>query len=276
MLDYISSLLPRLDHHASRAIAAGALLLALVVGLVLAWPWFERNRARLVARPRRAYLELHLIIGFAISLLGLWLFGAITEDVVHHDPLTQLDLALLDWLQAHATPAGFAIFQAISLLGSATTMTVLGLGVVLLLAVQREWILLGGWVAALAGGGLLNQVLKAVIQRPRPPSAAAFLSHPSWSFPSGHAMVSLICYGMLAYVLIVLRIHRRSAQIAVVLAAALLSIAIGLSRLYLGVHYFSDVVGGYGAGLLWLSACVSGMEVARFRGRSPQRPTESA
>jgi undecaprenyl-diphosphatase len=133
----------------------------------------------------------------------------------------------------------------------------------LVLAARREWILLGGWLAAFAGGGLLDGVLKLVIRRPRPPYADAFLQHFSWSFPSGHAMGSLIGYGMLAYVLMLLWIHRRSAQIAVALGAALLIVAIGLSRLYLGVHYFSDVVGGYAAGVLWLSACISGVEVAR-------------
>jgi len=62
---------------------------------------------------------------------------------------------------------------------------------------------------------------------------------------------------------VVLWTQRRSAQIAIVLGAALLIVAIGLSRLYLGVHYFSDVVGGYAAGVLWLSTCISGLEVAR-------------
>jgi len=62
---------------------------------------------------------------------------------------------------------------------------------------------------------------------------------------------------------VVLWVHRRSLQIAIVLGATLLILAIGLSRLYLGVHYFSDVVGGYAAGVLWLSTCVSGLEVAR-------------
>jgi len=64
-------------------------------------------------------------------------------------------------------------------------------------------------------------------------------------------------------VLTLLWIRRRGAQIAVALCAAVLILAIGLSRLYLGVHYFSDVVGGYTAGVLWLAACISGVEVAR-------------
>ena len=295
--------LPQLEHYVGQASLAGALLVALVVGLALGWRWFATNRARLVERTqlvwqrvlttpalqqvklrhpsawtfvaarfaRGEYLGLHLTIGFVISVAGLWLFGGITEDAIHHDPLTQFDVTLLDWVHGRATPAGYAIANAISLLGSPVTLTILALGVGLLLAARRQWILLGGWLAAFAGGGLLDTVLKLVIRRPRPPYAAAFLHHYSWSFPSGHAMGSLIGYGMLAYVLGVLWIHRRSAQLSVVLGAALLIVAIGLSRLYLGVHYFSDVVGGYAAGLLWLSACISGLEVAR-RWRAGARP----
>jgi undecaprenyl-diphosphatase len=221
---------------------------------------------------RGEYLGLHLTIGLATSLAGLWLFAAITEDVIHHDPLTQFDMTLLDWLHAHATPVGYTIFNAISLLGSSVVMTVLGLGVALRLGVRRQWIVLGGWVAAFAGGGLLNQILKLMIQRPRPPYAAQFLPHFSWSFPSGHAMASLIGYGMLAYLLVVHGTNRRGMQSAIVLGAALLIVAIGVSRLYLGVHYFSDVVGGYAAGLLWLAACVSGLEVARRWEGSSVRP----
>jgi len=267
--------LPRLERYMGQASLAGALLVALVVGLALGWRWFERNRTRLVARTqhvrtfaaarfaRGEYLGLHLTVGLVISIGALWLFSGITEDVIHHDPLTLFDVTLLNWVHVRTTPAGYAIAGAISLLGSPVTLTMLALGVGLVLAARREWILLAGWLAAFAGGGLLDVVLKLVIRRPRPPYAAAFLPHFSWSFPSGHALASLIGYGMLAYVLTLLWIHRRGAQIAVALCAAVLILAIGLSRLYLGVHYFSDVVGGYTAGVLWLSACISGVEVAR-------------
>src|SRR2546425_12108472 len=287
--------LPLLKHYIGQASLAGALLFALVVALVIGWRWFERNRSGLVERTqswwqpvltrpalqhlkvryphawtfvaarfaRGEYLGLHLTIGLAISLAGLWLFGGVTEDVIHHDPLTQFDATLLEWVHTHATPAGYAVFNAISLLGSPVTPTILALGVGLLLAARRPWVLLARWLAAFAGGGLLDAALKLAIRRPRPPYAAAFLHDATWCFPSCHAMGSLIGYGMLAYLLVVLCTHRRSTRISIVLGAALLIVAIGFSRLYLGVHYFSDVVGGYAAGVLWLSACISGLEVAR-------------
>jgi membrane-associated phospholipid phosphatase len=285
--------------HIGQASLAVALFVALVAGLVLAWRWFEKNRARLVGRTQRlwqrvlatppmqalsaryprtwtfvsarfargGYLGLHLTVGLAVSFAGLWLFSEITEAVTNHDALTQFDVALLNWFRGHATPTGYAVFNTISLLGSPTTLVVMALAVGALLVARRQWIVLGGWVAALVGGEILNAVLKLVIRRPRPPHAADFLSSAGWSFPSGHAMGSLIAYGMLAYILlVVVRIRGRGVQIAVALGAALVIVAVGLSRLYLGVHYFSDVVGGYAAGVLWLSACISGLEGLRSQG----------
>src|SRR2546422_580345 len=201
--------------------------------------------------------------GWARGPAGCWLLAGPREAATRMAPPPRWAGTLPDGIPAHATPAGYAVFNAISLLGSPLVLTVLALAVALVLGVRRHWIVLGGWVAAFAGGGLLDAMLKLMIRRPRPPYAARFLPHYTWSFPSGHAMSALIGYGMLAYLLVVLWTHRRSAQITIVLGAAVLIVAIGLSRLYLGVHYFSDVVGGYAAGVLWLSTCISGLEVAR-------------
>ncbi|HLQ60099.1 MAG TPA: phosphatase PAP2 family protein [Gemmatimonadales bacterium] len=213
---------------------------------------------------RGEYLGLHLTIGFLISGVGLWILLGVTEDVIHHDPITQFDLTLLNWLQAHRGAAGDQVFRAISALGSPLVMIILALGVAVSLGIRRQGLLLQGWVTAFLGGSLLNTVLKHAIHRPRPLTVPMGVYH-SWSFPSGHAMGSLIGYGMLAYVLVLLGPSPRSpgARVAIIGAAAILVLAIGVSRLYLGAHYFSDVVGGYGAGMLWLSACISGLEVTR-------------
>jgi undecaprenyl-diphosphatase len=193
----------------------------------------------------------------------LWLFGGVTEDVIHHDPLTQFDLMLLEWFHGHSTIEGVAIFTVISSLASPLVLTALGALIAIMLTVKRSWILFAGWVAALVGAGVLDELLKQIIRRPRPSYAAALLHGYSFSFPSGHAMASLVTYGMLAYILAVFWAKRWRLRVVIVTAAALLILAIGISRLYLGVHYFSDVVGGYAAGALWLSACITGIEIAR-------------
>jgi len=145
-----------------------------------------------------------------------------------------------------------------------------GLVVALGVLVRGQGLLLCGWVATLVGGGVLDMTLKYLIQRPRPVYASPLLHSASWSFPSGHAMGSLDGYGMLAYLLVVCWAERRRTRLTIVVVVALLAGAIGVSRLYLGVHYFSDVVAGYAAGLLWLSACITGLEMARRqRGAAP-------
>jgi undecaprenyl-diphosphatase len=113
---------------------------------------------------------------------------------------------------------------------------------------------------------VLNQLLKEVFARPRP-----YFEHPlaletSYSFPSGHATMSLICYGMLAY-FAVLALRTWRAKTAVVFGAAFLVLLIGFSRIYLGVHYFSDVIGGFASAGAWLSVLITGSETIRRRSK---------
>ena len=195
--------------------------------------------------------------------MALCLLGTISARVTTQDPLTRFDMTVLETLHRESSPTGLAVASFVSRLGSPRLMTVLALTGALVLAALGEWIVLGGWAAAFVGASLIDHWLKLTIHRPRPAYAAVLMHNPSWSFPSGHAMGSLVGYGMLAYVLMLVMRGRPGAQRAIVAVAALLIIAIGVTRLYLGVHYFSDVVGGYAAGLLWLSACVSAVELGR-------------
>ena len=280
--------LPLLERYIGQASLALVLLIALVVALWLGWKWFNDNREDLAERvswhwtrfrgrhPRLArfiaarfvrgeYLGLHLTIGFLLSLAAVWLFAAVTEDVVHHDPLTRFDLTVTTLLRAHATTLGDRIFSAVSAIGSPVAMAIIGVAGALFLSVRRKWIVLAAWLAAFGGAGLLTTVLKNLIRRPRPAGAAEFLHGTTFSFPSGHALGSLVGYGMLAYIIGATWVESGRGRLRLAIATAMVVIAIGLSRLYLGVHYFSDVVAGYAVGVLWLSVCMSGLQVAQRR-----------
>jgi undecaprenyl-diphosphatase len=119
-----------------------------------------------------------------------------------------------------------------------------------------------GWTLVLGGGKLVEAVLKHTFQRTRPIGALQHLGDQSYSYPSGHAMGAMIGYGVLAY-LVLLRVRRPMGRAAVTAAAALTIIAIGLSRLVLGVHFFTDVIGGYAAGAVWLALSLTAAGAAR-------------
>ena len=289
--------LPLLERYIGQASLAAVLLVALVVSLALGWRWFNANRDDLTERvvrywelfrhrhPRTAkfiaarfargeYLGLHLTVGFLISLAALWIFAGVTEDVVHHDPLTSFDLAVTTWIRAHTTPLGDRIFTVVSLIGSPIAMAAVGMIGAVLIIVRRKWLVLAAWIAGFMGAGVLSLMLKILIHRPRPVGASIFLHGETFSFPSGHALGSLVGYGMLAYVIGSNWIESRRGRLRLAITTAVLVIAIGISRLYLGVHYFSDVVGGYAVGVLWLSVCISGLQVAERR-RPPSISTSS-
>jgi undecaprenyl-diphosphatase len=133
------------------------------------------------------------------------------------------------------------------------------------LLLHRHWSTLAAWLVAVLGGEGLNLLLKDLFARPRPHFEHPLVAETSHSFPSGQAMESLVAYGMLAYLLAVLILRGRAKRAVAVGGASVLVILIGFSRLYLGAHYPSDVVGGFAAGGAWLSAVITGWEAIRRR-----------
>jgi undecaprenyl-diphosphatase len=294
--------LPALEHTVGQAGALLALLVALLVAVVALGPWLVRHAGDLLGGLSRAirrlgqwtpvrrardryprawtflaqrfaageYLGLHLTVGLGLSLGALWLFGGIAEDVIHHDPLTQLDVTVANLLHQHASGTLTEIAKDITLLGSPVFVMGWALIVAVLLLTRKQYLAAGGWAAALIGGGLLDGVLKRIFHRPRPTWDLPILTARGWSFPSGHAMGSLVAYGMLVY-LIGRTMEPARRRVALGGCAAVLVLLIGLSRMYLGVHYFSDVIAGYAAGTVWLTACITGLEIVRRR-PSPAPP----
>jgi len=261
--------------------ADGRLLVAALVGIALLLAgavailaWLMRSIATAVERlpgrwtallrqiPGARLFGVRVLAGLGMSLGGAAVFIEIAEQVVGREELARIDFGLAACLQAQATPASTALWMIITRWGSLPALGTIGIAVAILLLARRQRRLLMAWVAALAGGFLLNLLLKQLFQRPRPAGAVGILSEPSWSFPSGHAMMSLVAYGMIAY-FIANATSRRLLQSTAFFVAALMAVAIGASRLYLGVHYLTDVMAGYAAGVLWLAVCVTAVELRR-------------
>jgi len=184
----------------------------------------------------------------------------ITEWTVARAIVSQFDVTILHAIRARTSPAGFRVFEFISRLGSGMALVWIAALAVLFLAWKQRWKLALGVTLTIFSGAILERILKWWFHRARPEFAAEYLSRYSYSFPSGHAMTSVIAYGILAYALIRCGVHDRQSQRGIVLGAGILVLTIAFSRLYLGVHYFSDVIAGLITGGLWLATCISLLE----------------
>lgn len=219
-------------------------------------PW----RSRFAWLHPKAYLGLHSALGVLACIIMVWAFAYIADEIPEQSVLVRVDDSVIAWLQRHGTEAGEAIFHAVSWLG-APVIAACVIIATLTFAFRGDWLRAIALALATLGGTALNNLLKAIFHRGRPEFANEFIVHQSWSFPSGHAMGSMVCYGFLAYLLLE-RVHRRGVRVAIRAAATILIVAIGYSRVYLGVHYPSDVLGGYLAGATWLIVCITGYRFA--------------
>ncbi|HKO87538.1 MAG TPA: phosphatase PAP2 family protein [Burkholderiales bacterium] len=218
---------------------APLILVALVVGggLVVVLLWGRTKNLR-YGWP---------VAGLAALFASIYVFIELADEVEADEDLHQFDLALAGAMDKTSPDFVLTAFQWITHLGDGWTITALGIAVGLALGYWRRWRLLWAWTIALAGSALLNELLKAVFERGRPPASTLT---DSWSFPSGHAMNSLVAYGMLSYLL--LRVAPPDWRPGIIAAAVAVVLLVGGSRLFLQAHYLSDVLAGYAAGMAWL------------------------
>jgi membrane-associated phospholipid phosphatase len=205
------------------------------------------------------YLDLYFGAGVVLLVLAIWASSTLVEDVLERDPLVRWDTAMATWVHARTSPSGVRFFSVLTQLGSAgVTWAIAALGVPLL---RRRPVLLTAWAAAFIGAHILSRVLKRVVQRTRPPDEISHVDHESFSFPSGHSLKAAVCYVMLAYVIAHLFELTQARRVAVYVATGAVIAAVGWSRVYLGAHYPSDVLGGFAVGLAWLAICLTGVRL---------------
>ena len=203
-----------------------------------------------------------VIWGAAAFLVCLIAFGAIAW-LVSQPGIPPIDTAMTDFLHGLASPTLDAVMDAATNLGSSAVLAVVvGLAVVLLVVRRRraEAVFL---VVALVGSLVLNDRLKLFFQRPRPGFDWAELP-PETGFPSGHSMNSFVVY--VAIALVIWRLGGRRVGILALALAIVLAVSVGISRIYLGAHWLTDVIGAYLAGALWLLFLVAASAgVSRLR-----------
>lgn len=241
-------------------------LLLLVVG-ALGWAWqthvWPRARDGL---PQPALLLMLLGVGAGIAVLvgAADVFAGIAERVGDGGRMALFDEALSLSLRQHVGLGTLQVFHALTHLGDAWFLLVLASGVALALWRRGRGALALAWLLALGGNALAIPLLKRIFERTRPVHDHGLVSEMGFSFPSGHAAGATVAYGMLAY----LALHVLPARwhVPAAMLAAALAFTVGASRVFLQVHFASDVLAGFAWGTAWLAVCVLSAQLSRRYG----------
>ena len=196
------------------------------------------------------FLSLSLLLGLATAVAALIFFGWLADEALegetrHFDDVTRAAV------HQFATPLLTAVMRVLSFVGSTISLAVATVLVVIRF-VMRKW----GREAKLfaitmIGAGLLNVTLKLAFKRPRPVPFFNLTAPESYSFPSGHSLLSAVFFGALAAILTA-RVRSKRVRVAIWIVSTVMFLSIGLSRIYLGVHYTTDVIAGFAAALIWI------------------------
>ncbi len=220
--------------------------------------------------PKEKY-GLYLSIGIIISLLFLFNFTNILLGIKNKDVLFQSDLRIINLVQAFQSPSLNKFFLFITDIGEWQTI-VFGLfivGLMLFLIKKRDY--LYALILSVIGGEVIVWGIKYLVNRARPQVLHALLYKSSPSFPSAHSFVSFSFYGLLIYFWFKSTKSKISKFLSMIIGITLVFL-IGLSRIYLGVHWPSDVLGGYTLGIAWLTIIITTLEIReKFNHKSKKR-----
>nr|WP_200892460.1 phosphatase PAP2 family protein [Aliterella atlantica] len=197
--------------------------------------------------------------GLLLAGLALWAFEQIADEVLEKESHALDVRILLAIRRLHNTLLDQAM-MGITFIGDPSILLVVCVGVAIWLLRQKQRSEATTLAIAAIGAIALNVLLKHLFSRARPMLWERIVDVGQYSFPSGHAMVSMVIYGFIGYLLAT---RYRRQRVWIVSLIVLLILAIGFSRMYLGVHWPTDVAAGYAAGLVWLIACIFSLKIWR-------------
>ncbi|HLK69657.1 MAG TPA: phosphatase PAP2 family protein [Bryobacteraceae bacterium] len=207
-----------------------------------------------------------LLSGFLGAICALVFFGWLTRYVLEGES-DRFDETVRDAVHSLATPELTSAMRAVTECGSPFVLITMGVLVAWWLYKLGRTRAAAIFVVACVGAEALSETLKLAFHRKRPEAFFGFVEPHSYSFPSGHSVMSACFYGIVAAILTV-RMKSKAARIATWTGAALLALGIGFSRIYLGVHYPTDVLAGYAAALIWVGSVRAGYEIWLRRRRT--------
>lgn len=227
--------------------------------------WRERIGSRILP-----LLTTVRFIGLLIAAFALWGFYEIAEEVLERE--TQLiDTRVLMTVRQWHTPQLDRVMTIVTNVGNPSVLLAASLLLAAFLLWQKRRAEMVTLTIAAIGALGLNTVLKVLFARARPELWQRTVDVNFYSFPSGHAMMSLVVFGIMGYLL---AIHMPRWRSAIATGTVLLVCAIGFSRLYFGVHWPTDIVAGYAAGTVWLVACILSLEIWKRRYRPIPKPSQ--
>ena len=212
-----------------------------------------------VSSPRSRF-TFQLLLGLLVIFGATVAFAEIAWRTAADQPLTLLDHEITRWFREHATPALTVIALFVSFFGSVRFLAVATLLACWWLWRRQMWNRLLVFICAMLGESALDLALKHAFHRQRPVLENPLVTLTSYGFPSGHTMGATVFYGLSAFIIAGVAQRRR---IPIFAAASVIIFAIGLSRIYLGAHYTSDVLGAFAAGGAWLAFCWTGLVTLR-------------
>ena len=196
------------------------------------------------------FLSLSLLLGLGTAIAALIFFGWLADEVLegetrHFDEVTRAAVHQL------ASPLLTAIMRGFSFVGSTIALTIGTIIVVVRFAMRKLGREAKLFAVTMIGAALLNMTLKLTFKRARPEPFFNLTLPETYSFPSGHSLMSACFFGALAAILTA-RIKSKRVRIAIWIVSALMFLIIGFSRIYLGVHHTTDVIAGFAAALIWI------------------------
>lgn len=243
-----------------------ALLMAVVAGGALC-VGLQRRAAAVTAEPEpqaRRLLPM-LALGFAVVIAAAALFAEIAERATPTHTLGRADQALADGIAATLPWAALRAFSLLTHFGDREVLVAIGVGMAVWLLWRRHTGLALGWTLTLGGNAVLNPALKNLFARARPVHEHGLAFEESYSFPSGHSSGAMVVYGMLLY--LALRLLPPRWHAPAVMAAIAVILTTACSRIFLQVHFASDVVAGLLSGGTWLAVCIASLGWAQGRSR---------